>query len=51
MPSDVLNPQRAWTDKSKYEAALGKLGRLFIENFEQFKCQESDEIIGAGPVV
>lgn len=51
VPADVLNPLKAWSNQSAYMDALKKLGKSFIQNFEQFKTQESQDIISAGPVI
>ena len=44
VPSDVLNPRNAWTDKAAYDAQARKLAGLFFENFRKFEAQASDGV-------
>jgi phosphoenolpyruvate carboxykinase (ATP) len=37
VPSDVLVPHNAWTDKVAYDAAAKKLFQLFKENFKKYE--------------
>jgi len=45
IPSDVLNPRDAWTDKSAYDAQAQKVARLFAENFKRFEAQVNSEVL------
>ncbi|RDX63116.1 Phosphoenolpyruvate carboxykinase (ATP), partial [Mucuna pruriens] len=36
IPSEILNPENAWSDKNAYNETLLKLGGLFKNNFETF---------------
>ena len=51
VPAEVLNPRNTWADKGSYDAQAQKLARLFEENFEQFKENVPEHVIGAGPRV
>ncbi len=44
VPSDILNPRNAWTDKGAYDAAAAKLVDMFRKNFEQFSADTTPEI-------
>jgi phosphoenolpyruvate carboxykinase (ATP) len=44
VPSDVLNPRNAWSDKAAYDAQARKLAVLFYENFKRFEGQASDAV-------
>ena len=48
----TLNPRNLWADKNAYDAALRKLGGLFIENFKLFTdTPNGQKLINAGPHV
>jgi phosphoenolpyruvate carboxykinase (ATP) len=51
VPSDVLNPMDTWKDKTAYKAKANELARKFMQNFEQYADQASEEIINAAPKV
>lgn len=36
VPSKVLNPREAWSDKASYDATRTKLGDMFKNNFTKF---------------
>lgn len=48
VPSEVLNPRSAWTDKAAYDKQAKHLAELFQKNFEKFGNQGQD-IREAGP--
>ncbi len=51
VPTEVLNPRNAWTDKSKYETTANKLADMFNKNFEKYADQASAEMLEAAPKV
>ena len=51
VPADVLNPRNTWIDKEAYDSQAKKLARLFEENFEQFRENVPEYVVGVGPKV
>jgi len=47
VPSTLLNPRNAWTDKATYDRAAADLCARFAKNFEQFDAPE--EVRAARP--
>jgi phosphoenolpyruvate carboxykinase (ATP) len=48
--SAILNPRNTWTDKNAYDAALAKLGKMFVDNFTRFAdMPEGKALVKAGP--
>ena len=41
VPSDVLNPRNAWSDKAAYDEQARKLSQLFFDNFKRFEAHVS----------
>lgn len=50
VPSEVLIPRNAWSDKAAYDATAKKLANLFINNFKTYSEGASEEVRAAGPV-
>eukprot|EP00126_Sphaerothecum_destruens_P015765 Sdes_comp9809_c0_seq1m1340 len=50
VPSEVLNPEKAWSDKNQYRSTLLKLAGLFKDNFSKYSDKATAEVIAAGPV-
>ena len=50
VPSQVLVPQTAWSDRTAYEEKATQLADLFKKNFEKFAAETRGEIAAAGPV-
>ena len=52
VPSELLNPQNAWTQGSNsFKAEVTKLGVLFNENFNKYSSEATEDVIKAGPVI
>lgn len=51
VPDEVLIPRNTWADKDAYDDKAKKLANMFIENFEQFASEASDELLSAAPKV
>jgi len=49
VPSEILDPENTWQNKSLYEEKAMKLAQEFINNFEQYKDAAKEEIISGGP--
>ncbi|MBX7257081.1 MAG: phosphoenolpyruvate carboxykinase (ATP) [Candidatus Hydrogenedentes bacterium] len=49
--SSILNPREGWPDKAEYDAALKKLGDMFVKNFTRFENTDEGRRIStaAGP--
>ncbi|MFD2968073.1 phosphoenolpyruvate carboxykinase (ATP) [Sphingobacterium bambusae] len=49
VPASILNPRDTWSDKEAYDRQSDKLTGLFMQNFEAFREQASEEIRQASP--
>jgi phosphoenolpyruvate carboxykinase (ATP) len=44
VPSEVLNPRNAWSDKAAYDEQARKLSQLFFDNFKRFEDHVSSSV-------
>jgi phosphoenolpyruvate carboxykinase (ATP) len=53
VPSELLNPQNAWTQGATRASRqeVTKLGVLFNENFKKYSSEATEEVIKAGPEI
>jgi phosphoenolpyruvate carboxykinase (ATP) len=51
VPESILQPRGTWDDKKKFDNVANLLSKMFIDNFNQYKDECSDEVIAAGPIV
>lgn len=49
VPSEVLNPREAWSDKAAYDETARKLAGMFRENFERFEEGVRPEVTASMP--
>lgn len=49
VPSEMLNPENTWADKSAFATTRNKLIGLFQDNFKNFESKVNKEIAEAGP--
>ena len=51
VPSEILHPERAWTDQNVFNQKREMLAKLFNENFAIYEAQASVETRAAGPAL
>jgi phosphoenolpyruvate carboxykinase (ATP) len=51
VPSEILNPRNAWSDKAEYDLVANKLAKMFVDNFKKFEDGASEEIMKGSPQV
>ncbi len=49
VPAKILNPEDTWEDKKAYTQKALLLASKFMDNFEQYADQASEEILSASP--
>jgi phosphoenolpyruvate carboxykinase (ATP) len=50
--STILNPRNTWSDKAEYDAALKKLGGMFVQNFAKYTDTDlGKRLVNFGPQV
>ncbi len=49
VPTELLHPRDAWTDKNAYDLKANELAAAFNHNFAKFYAQANDEIRAAAP--
>jgi len=50
IPSNVLNPAEAWSNKDQYMQRYRQLAFRFVDNFKKFEAGCPPEVLQAGPV-
>lgn len=51
VPADVLRPRDTWADPIAYDAAAGRIARMFHDNFAKYAEGVSAAVRSAGPAV
>jgi phosphoenolpyruvate carboxykinase (ATP) len=51
VPSEILNPENTWENKSEYDERTRTLAMEFITNFEKYSSCVNVEILSAAPIV
>ena len=51
VPSEILNPSRAWSDPAAHAEQATRLARRFLENFSAYQSGVDREVVEAGPTV
>ena len=51
VPSEILHPERAWSNPAVFEEKRQMLAKLFNENFAIYEAQASSETRAAGPII
>ncbi len=49
VPSEILQPENAWSDKDAYRKQANALAEMFVKNFKQFADKADEEILSAAP--
>ncbi|HRP90870.1 MAG TPA: phosphoenolpyruvate carboxykinase (ATP) [Edaphocola sp.] len=50
VPTEILNPQNTWENKEEYITTALKLAKMFVDNFEQYASEASEETLAAAPI-
>ncbi|CAK9783284.1 putative phosphoenolpyruvate carboxykinase [Cutaneotrichosporon oleaginosum] len=51
VPSEILDPQQAWADKTAFKAEVEKLAGMFNKAFAKYESDVSKEVVAVGPKV
>lgn len=51
IPSELLDPEQAWSDKSAYKSSTETLAGMFTKAFERYANECAPEVVAAGPQV
>ncbi|GMK56551.1 hypothetical protein CspeluHIS016_0303910 [Cutaneotrichosporon spelunceum] len=51
VPSEVLDPQQAWSDKAAFKVEVEKLGGMFNKAFAKYESDVSADVVAVGPKV
>jgi len=49
VPSEILDPAKAWKDQNEYNETVKKVAGLFVENFKLYESQADADVISGGP--
>lgn len=49
VPTELLHPKETWADKAAYDKKANELAEAFVQNFEKFADNASEEILSAAP--
>ena len=49
VPSELLDPSRAWADQEAFRATQAELAKLFCANFAKYADRTSAEVKAQGP--
>ena len=50
VPQEILEPRSTWADPGAYDLQARALAGMFVENFEHFSGQVTEEVRRAGPL-
>lgn len=51
MPSEILNPYKAWPSHDGLKTEVAKLAGMFNQAFKKYESDVSQEVLAAGPRV
>lgn len=51
VPSEILFPRNTWSDKEAYDKTANELAKKFLNNFDKFADNASEEILAGAPKV
>lgn len=51
VPSELLNPEKAWANKDNFSTEVVKLAKMFQEAFKKYEADCPPEVGKAGPVL
>jgi len=51
VPTELLNPRNAWSNKEAYDHKANQLAEAFVKNFNQYASAANQEILDAAPKV
>lgn len=49
VPSEILHPSNTWSDKNAYDQKAMELAKLFVNNFDKYASEASEETMAAAP--
>jgi phosphoenolpyruvate carboxykinase (ATP) len=51
VPSEVMRPRETWANPVAYDAKQRELGKMFVDNFEQYRAGVTPDVVAAAPTV